>query len=144
VNHEGHVIHMNTAGGDISGNHCSCSSIGKCRKISRSNVLRKISVHLDGNNTMSIQLPSELFRSMFRPSENNRSTWRGCKIHNDRKSIVIRDMQDMMGHGIDRRLFRIDTVGDRVCHVPLHNDVDTFVKRCGEQQMLRVVRCPIK
>ena len=137
--HERHVIDMDAACCDIGSDHGRCRSVGECRKVSRADVLREISVHLDRNDSMRVELARELLGPMLRTSEDDGATGCSSKIDDDRKAIVVRHVQHIVGHGVDRRLFRIDAVGDRIGHVALDDDIDALVEGCREQQMLRVV-----
>ena len=130
VDHERYVIDVNSARCNIGSDHGRCRSVGECRKISRADILRKISVHLDRNNSVGVQLTRELLGAMLRTSENNCATRCGGKIDDDGKSIIIRYVQHMVGHGVDRRLFRIDAVCHWIRHVALDDDVDALVERC--------------
>ena len=132
VDHERYVIDVNSARCNIGSDHGRCRSVGECRKISRADILRKISMHLDRNNSVCVQLTRELLGPMLRSSKNNCATGRSGKIDDDGKSIIVRNMQHVMGHGVDRRLFRINAVRDWISHVALDNDVDALVKRCRE------------
>jgi hypothetical protein len=130
VDHERNVINMDATRCDIGSDHGRCRSVGECRKISRADILRKISVHLDRNNSVCVQLTRELLGAMLRTSENNCATRCGGKIDDDGKSIVVRYVQHVVGHGVDRRLFGINAVCDWIRHVALDDDIDALVERC--------------
>ena len=130
VDHERYVIDVNSARCNIGSDHGRCRSVGECRKISRADILRKISMHLDRNNSVCVQLTRELLGAMLRSSENNCAARCRSKIDDDGKSIIVRYVQHMVGHGVDRRLFGIDAVCDRIRHVALDDDVDALVERC--------------
>lgn len=102
VDHERNVINMDATRCDVGSDHGRCRSVGERRKISRADVLRKISVHLDRNNSVCVQLTRELLGAMLRSSENNCATRCRSEIDDDGKSIVVRHVQHMVGHRVDR------------------------------------------
>ena len=102
VDHERDVIHMDATRCDIGSDHGRCRSVGERRKISRADILRKISVHLDRNNSVGVQLTRELLGAMLRTSENNCAARCSSEVDNDGKSIIVRYVQHMVGHGVDR------------------------------------------
>jgi hypothetical protein len=102
VDHERYVIDVNSARCNIGSDHGRCRSVGECRKISRADILRKISVHLDRNNSVGVQLTRELLGAMLRTSENNCAARCGGKIDDDGKPIIVGYVQHMVGHGVDR------------------------------------------
>jgi hypothetical protein len=81
---------------------------------------------------------------MLCSSENNCAPGCRSEIDDDGKSIIVGHVQHMMGHRVDRRLFGIDAMSDRVSHVALDDYVNALVECGREQKMLCVVGSAIE
>ena len=66
VNHQGDVVHMDAACGDIGGHEHFARAVGKGLEIALTSVLRKVAVQLHCGDARLSELLSELLGAVFR------------------------------------------------------------------------------
>ena len=75
VDHEGHVIDVDAAGGDVGGHHRNRSTFGEGGQVLHPGRLRQVAVHLHCWNTSIVELLGELLRSVLHAREDHDLAW---------------------------------------------------------------------
>ncbi len=136
---DGDVVDVNSASGDVRRNKCVGDSGRERRQVARTFGLRQVTVQFDGRNAGLHQLLCEAAGAVLRAGEDHRATRRCTQVGDDRNSVVVVDMQDVVGHGLCGNLGLIDFVCGRVVKELAHQLVDAAVESGREQQSLSVL-----
>jgi hypothetical protein len=140
MNHQRNVINVNTSSSNVCRHEGNGPTFRESGEILHSSGLREVAMHLNGRNAGEIELFGELLRPTLHLGEHNRFPRSRSEVHQNRQSVLGRDVEDEVIHRGHRRLRRINTVRDWVREIPLHEHFNPVVQRCREQHSLADLR----
>src|SRR5699024_3599817 len=120
VHHQVHVVDVDTAGGDVRGHQDAHSPRGESLEVPLARVLGQVAVQVHGRHALGGQLPGELLRLVFGAGEQQAASLPCCQTaHQYLFGRDVRQVEDVVGHGRDRRLGGVHRVLQGLVQVTL-------------------------
>ena len=138
VDHEGDVVDVDAARGDVGGHHRGRAARVEGREVAGARALAEVAVHLDRGYAALVELAGEHLGPALGAREDHRPAGSTGQVDQHGHALGAVDVQDVVLHDRDRRLHRVGLVGDRAGEEPLHQRVDRRVEGRGEEQPLTV------
>ena len=144
VDDQGDVVDVDAASGDVGRDQHADFAAAEVGEVALASALRQVAVQFDCGDACGAQLLGELLGAVLGAHEEQRTVEARRQCTDDGGLVARRNCEYVVGHGVDRRHFRVDRVNDRVDEVLAHQTVDGLVERRREQQPLAADRSRIE
>ena len=101
--------------------------------------LREVAVQVDRGDAHRDELLGELLGAVLGAGEDDHLAGGGRQFGDDPDALRLVDLEDVVVHGLDRRLGGVGLVRDGLVQVSLDEHADALVERGGEQHPLPVL-----
>src|SRR6185369_6070415 len=136
VDHEGHIVDVDAAGGDVRGDQRRGPAGVEVVEVAGTGVLAQVAVQLDRRHAGAVEVAGQRLGAVLRAGEHDRAARCTGQVDEYGKPAVLLDVQDMVRHGAHRGLRGVGLVYRGFGEVLAHQGVDGFVQGGREQQAL--------
>src|SRR5699024_9087314 len=130
------VVDVDTAGGDVGGDHHLGTPGPEPVEVALPGALGQVTVQVHGRHTGLVQRRGQGGRPGLGAREYDASRVGSHQLGGHVESVLWPDEQHVVIHRGDRALVGVDLVADRLVQVVTHQSVDVAIQRRGQQQPL--------